>query len=172
MSLRLRNRFFRLSGKTTRIGLKALNRSLATLSRVVIHPVYRGAGLASSFVRQSCLTARWPWIEALAQMGHLNPFFEKAGFIRVGVVRHRQARDRRSHSAIYGASRRHGFQRLLSQETHQKSRYAEPVYYVFDNRNSAERPVRCERRSRPVAFPADSAGSRRSDRGEEATQSR
>ena len=41
--------------------------------------MYRGAGLASDFVRASCASCPAPWIETLTVMGHLNPFFEKAG---------------------------------------------------------------------------------------------
>jgi hypothetical protein len=60
-------------------------------------------------------------------MGHANPFFERAGFIRVGVIRRSQTAKR------YGgqfAAR----QSTCTRETAEKSRYSEPVYYVFDNR--------------------------------------
>lgn len=138
-ALRQRSRYFGLRGGWSRVRLQTLNRQIALLARVVIHPTYRGAGIAAAFVRESCRSCRWPWIESLAQMGHIHPFFEKAGFQRVGVsgaVR----RDRRGHSAIYGAGRtgvgrkRHGQTNLVSRETYEKSRYAEPVYYLFDNR--------------------------------------
>jgi hypothetical protein len=81
----------------------------------------------------------FPWIEALAQMGRVTPFFEKAGFVRVDVPQTRRA-DPEAHSALYGSpSRRDGRKRRLTDETHAKSRYAEPVYYVFDNRANAAR---------------------------------
>jgi len=68
-------------------------------------------------------------------MGHINPFFEKAGFVRVGVSRNKGVRSIAQHSAIYGNKlRTHGRKKLVSKETHEKSRYAEPVYYIFDNR--------------------------------------
>jgi len=135
ISLRQRNRFFGFSGKWSRIKIRTLNRQLVTLSRVVLHPTYRGAGLAAAFIRRSCELCEWPWIEALAQMGHMNPFFEKAGFVRVGVTRH-ASQSIQGHSAIYGnRSGRHGKKSLVSKETHEKSRYAEPVYYIFDNKN-------------------------------------
>jgi hypothetical protein len=72
-------------------------------------------------------------------MGRLNPFFERAGFQRVPMAarNHRSAkRSRAQHSAIYGTPGRKG-RRLVSQETHRKSRYAAPAYFVFDNRQSA-----------------------------------
>ena len=60
-------------------------------------------------------------------MGHMNPFFEKAGFLRVGVTRH-ASHSIVGHSAIYGnRSGRHGKTRLVSKETHEKSRFAEPT---------------------------------------------
>ncbi len=136
ITLSQRNRFFGLSGKWSRIKIRTLNRQLVTLSRVVIHPTYRGAGLAAAFIRRSCRTCPWPWIEALAQMGHMNPFFEKAGFLRVGITVNKSC-SIESHSAIYGGRRdKHGKQTLVSKETFEKSRYAEPVYYVFDNRKN------------------------------------
>ena len=135
LSLAGRTHFFGLSGARTRVRMQALNAQLALLSRVVLHPTYRGAGIAVPFVRASCQSCPWPWIETLAEMGHLNPFFERAGFVRVGVFG-RKGTSREAHSAIYGGSR--GNQRLLSQDSHEKSRYARPIYYVFDNRNREE----------------------------------
>lgn len=133
-SLRQRSRFFGLSGRWSRCQLQALNAQISLLSRVVLHPTYRGAGLAAEFIRASCQSCPWPWIETLTEMGNVHPFFEKAGFVRVGksaAVR----RSRSAHSSLY-VGRKGGkrLPRLLSQESHAKSRYAEPVYYVFDNR--------------------------------------
>ena len=135
MALSQRSKYFGITGQRSRVKLQALNQQLVTLSRVVLHPTYRGAGLAAGFVEQSCRACPWPWIEALAEMGHLNPFFERAGFVRVGVTKAKAARSRQGHSAIYGGRRdQQGRRRLVSPETHEKSRYAEPVYYIFDNR--------------------------------------
>jgi hypothetical protein len=116
-----------------------LNRQLVNLSRVVLHPVYRGAGLAAAFVQRSCELCPWPWIESLAQMGHVNPFFEKAGFVKVGRSRV-VSKSRAGHSALWGTKRgAGGRKKLVSEETFHKSRYAEPIYYVFDNRANARR---------------------------------
>ncbi|ODA28777.1 ATP-binding cassette domain-containing protein [Planctopirus hydrillae] len=54
LSLRSRNQYFGLSGRWTRTGLQAIDRQFCRLARVVIHPTYRGAGLAAPFVRASC----------------------------------------------------------------------------------------------------------------------
>jgi hypothetical protein len=137
MSLAARNTYFGCSGKWTRTALKTLNRQLVMLSRVVLHPTYRGAGIAALFVRRSCELCPFRWIETLAEMGHVNPFFEKAGFVRVGAsMAARQSRS--AYSQIYKGRRQHGGAGLLSQETYRKSRHARPVYYVFDNRRAAD----------------------------------
>lgn len=126
-SLALRNRFFGIKGSADAFSLKKMNQQLWVLSRIVLHPTYRGAGLASDFVRASCSSCPVPWIETLSVMGHLNPFFEKAGFQRVGVVRKDQKMSAHKYSRLYGGSN-------LTSETVRKSAHAEPVYYVFDNR--------------------------------------
>lgn len=110
-----------------RLRLQWLNRHVWLLSRVVLHPTYRGAGIAAAFVRASCRACPVDWIETLTAMGQVNPFFERAGFRRLGVVSAAHPRDERSHARLYGGRR-------LSRETHRKSRHAQPVYYVFDNR--------------------------------------
>lgn len=135
-SLRCRNRFFGLSGKRTKLAGRALNQQLITLSRVVIDPKYRGAGIASAFVRRCCELTEWPWVEALAQMGTINPFFERAGFRRVGRSRALKG-NRDGHSRIYGCRKL-----KLSAEAHRKSEFAEPVYYIFDNRVAAGKAKR------------------------------
>src|SRR5581483_11407922 len=102
------------------------NRQVWLLARVVLHPTYRGAGIAAAFVRQACRTCPVPWVETLSAMGRVNPFFERAGSVRVGVVR-KGRKSGRAHGA-YGGGRR------LTAESAAKSRFSEPVYYVFDNR--------------------------------------
>jgi len=112
-----------------------LNQNLVMLARIVLHPAYRGLGLAPWFVERSCRSTDWPWIEVLSEMGRFNPFLEKAGFIRVGVSGE-GSKNLAGHSVIYGAPMKSGNKKLLSKMTHRKSRYARPVYYVFDNRDS------------------------------------
>jgi ABC-type ATPase with predicted acetyltransferase domain len=102
-----------------------MNRQLWVLARVVLHPTYRGAGIAAAFVRRACETCPVPWIETLTAMGQVNPFFERAGFRRVGIIRKSK---RGSGRGVYGGR--------LSAESAAKSRFSEPVYYVFDNRPS------------------------------------
>jgi ABC-type ATPase with predicted acetyltransferase domain len=131
-SLTLRSRHFGLHNPRSRVALTALNEQLWLLSRVVLHPTYRGAGIAADFVRRACESCRVPWIETLSAMGHANPFFERAGFTRVGVIGAK--RERGSYGGQFGTRKR------CSRETIEKSRHSEPVYYVFDNRDAARRP--------------------------------
>lgn len=118
--------------------MRTLNTQLITLSRVVLHPSFRGAGVAASFVRKACELSGYAWVETMAQMGHVNPFFEKAGFVRVGVSQTSE-RSRFSHSRLYGNRQNYAEEKgLISTETFNKSRYANPVYYIFDNRRNAK----------------------------------
>jgi GNAT superfamily N-acetyltransferase len=130
-SLKARNRYFGRSGTWSRTSLQALNRQLLMLSRIVLHPTYRGAGIAAWFVRQCCEDSGYPWIETLAQMGHIHPLFERAGFVRVGSSPPPRRRTRAQHSALYGNP--------VTTQTWRKSRHAAPVYYVFDNRTRGAR---------------------------------
>ena len=119
--------------------MRTLNRQLILLSRVVLHPTFRGAGIATRFVKRCCHLSGYPWIETLAEMGHINPLFERAGFTRVGTSTPPR-RSRRSHSTLYGSRLKHDQEKsLLTQETFDKSRYANPVYYIFDNRENCRK---------------------------------
>jgi GNAT superfamily N-acetyltransferase len=126
-SLTLRSRYFGLKNPRSRIALSALNEQMWLLARVVLHPTYRGAGIAAGFVRRVCATCPVPFIETLSAMGHTNPFFEHAGFVRVGVIGTKSRR-------AYGGQFARG---SCSRETVEKSRFSEPVYYVFDNRGTS-----------------------------------
>ncbi len=132
-SLSLRSRYFGLSNPRGGVALAALNRQLWLLSRVVLHPTYRGAGIAAEFVRRACQTCPVDWIETLTAMGRVNPFFERAGFVRVGVIRKKADAERDGYAGVYGGRRVR-----VSDETRRKSRFSEPVYYVFDNRARAQ----------------------------------
>lgn len=111
-----------------------MNRQIVMLSRVVLHPTYRGAGIAADFVRRSCESCGSAWVEVLAEMGRIHPLFSRAGFQRVEVCGH-DRQTRASHAALYGTRREgYGKKRLISQESFEKSRHAQPAYFIFDNR--------------------------------------
>jgi len=135
-ALSQRNRFFGQSGRWSRLSLQTLNRQLITLSRVVLHPSYRGAGLGHLFIRRCCELCPYPWIETLTQMGHSNPVFERAGFRRLGSSPP-VSRSRHSHSILYRRQKRGQKAALLTAETYEKSRFSNPVYYLFDNRKQS-----------------------------------
>ncbi|MEM9251267.1 MAG: hypothetical protein AAGB29_02860 [Planctomycetota bacterium] len=59
-----------------------VNRELRCISRVVVHPIFRGVGLAVRLVRHALATAQTPFTEAIAAMGRVHPFFERAGMTR------------------------------------------------------------------------------------------
>lgn len=59
--------------------LRLLNREVRTITRVVIHPQFRGVGLARQLVQQTLNRAGVVLVEAMAAMGRVNPFFERAG---------------------------------------------------------------------------------------------
>lgn len=72
------------NGKYNHIGdktirLDAINRDIRCISRVIIEPRIRGIGVGAWLVRQTLPMAQTPIVEALAIMGDVNPFFEKAG---------------------------------------------------------------------------------------------
>jgi len=59
--------------------LALVNKNIRCISRVIIEPRFRSLGLASQLVHQTMPKMNVPIIEAMAVMGLVNPFFEKAG---------------------------------------------------------------------------------------------
>lgn len=68
-----------LSGMSVRDRLFFVNKNIRNISRVVLEPRFRGIGLAARLVRETLALINVPIVEAMAVMGHVNPFFEKAG---------------------------------------------------------------------------------------------
>jgi len=67
------------SGFDRKTKLALINKNLRRISRVIIDPRFRGLGLASRLVRDTMPRLRVPIVEAVAAMGMVNPFFDKAG---------------------------------------------------------------------------------------------
>jgi len=63
--------------RSTRLAL--INKNIRCISRVIIEPRFRSLGLAVRLVRETLPLLDIPIIEAMAVMGAVNPFFEKAG---------------------------------------------------------------------------------------------
>ena len=59
--------------------LELINTNIRRVNRLVIEPRFRGLGLASRLVRETMPLVNVPIVEALAVMGWINPFFERAG---------------------------------------------------------------------------------------------
>ena len=59
--------------------LALIGRNVRRISRVIIEPRFRGLGLAVRLVRETMPQLNVPIIEAVAVMGRVNPFLEKAG---------------------------------------------------------------------------------------------
>jgi hypothetical protein len=77
---------------------RLLNREVRCISRVVVHPQWRGLGLAVRLVREALATMTTVYTEALAAMGQVHPFFKKAGMIEYRRWPHR--RDQRLLDAL------------------------------------------------------------------------
>jgi hypothetical protein len=69
--------FFTGFDRSTQLAL--INRNIRCISRVIIEPRFRGLGLASLLARRTMPEMNVPIIEAMAVMGLVNPFLEKAG---------------------------------------------------------------------------------------------
>jgi len=69
--------FFAGADRSTALSL--INKNIRRIARVVVEPRFRGLGLATRLVRETMPQLNVPVIEAMAVMGIVNPFFEKAG---------------------------------------------------------------------------------------------
>lgn len=79
--------FRRYTGPTRREALQKLNTEVECISRVIVHPTFRGAGLAKRLVRYAVAHSPMPVVEALAAMGKMCPFFAAAGLHHAGLFR-------------------------------------------------------------------------------------
>jgi hypothetical protein len=68
-----------LTGLDRKSRLLFINKNIRTISRVIIEPRFRSLGLAARLVRETAEKIDVPIIEALAVMGRVNNFFERAG---------------------------------------------------------------------------------------------
>jgi len=85
LHLAMRNKATRgryLPGKNASAIYRRLNREVKTIARVVVDPQFRGIGLAVRLVAETMPLVGALYVESLAAMGKVNPFFEKAGMAR------------------------------------------------------------------------------------------
>jgi ABC-type lipoprotein export system ATPase subunit/GNAT superfamily N-acetyltransferase len=66
---------------------RLINEEIARISRVVVHPKFRGIGLGAYLVKETLPKVDAKVVEVLAVMAKYNPFFEKAGMLRVDYSR-------------------------------------------------------------------------------------
>jgi len=69
--------FFCGFDRSSRVGL--IDKNIRCIGRVIVEPRFRVLGLASRLVRETMPKMGRAMIEAMAVMGAVNPFFEKAG---------------------------------------------------------------------------------------------
>ncbi|MHC4745560.1 MAG: hypothetical protein ACYS8Z_26900, partial [Planctomycetota bacterium] len=67
------------SGLDNASQLALVNKNVRRIARVIIEPRFRGIGLAQRLVRETMPLMNVPIVEAMAVMGLVSPFFEKAG---------------------------------------------------------------------------------------------
>jgi len=91
----------RYCGADRREAIRRLNREVECISRVIVHPTYRGSGLAERLVRHALATAQTPFVEALATMGRVHPFLEKAGMTATHVEPAARRRRRTARQYVY-----------------------------------------------------------------------
>ena len=125
-----RSKFFGLSNPSSAVAVRAVNEQVWLLQRVVLHPTYRGAGVAAAFVRHCCERVPVPWVETLTAMGRVNPVFDRAGFVRVEVPRPPAGRKPDGRNGAFGGSRRAGAAPPVG-----------PAYFVFRTPRGPVRPA-------------------------------
>jgi GNAT superfamily N-acetyltransferase len=74
---------------------RLINEEIARISRVVIHPKFRGKGLGEYLVKETLAKVNVKVVEVLAVMARYNPFFERAGMQRVDYRRKETAVDKK-----------------------------------------------------------------------------
>jgi len=136
-----RNRVFGLGGKMSSARAEVINRNFACVSRLVLDPRYRGAGIGGWFLRSACEAAPWPWIELISEMANLVPFYKTAGFVQAGRSEGKPpfdyARDKPGESKRGSA---HGFWG--------KSNWTDATYAQYTRRTRHSRPAYCIRDNR------------------------
>ncbi len=66
--------------------IQKVNSDILRISRIIIHPKFRGIGLAQELVKQTLPLVNARIVECVAAMAKYNPFFEKAGMTLVGKM--------------------------------------------------------------------------------------
>jgi ABC-type transport system involved in cytochrome c biogenesis ATPase subunit/GNAT superfamily N-acetyltransferase len=83
LSIYGRKQYFGKCFNRSREEMQELNANFTLISRVVIHPKYRSMNLGVMLVRESLKQAPKRYVETIAVMAKYNPFFERAGMLKV-----------------------------------------------------------------------------------------
>ena len=79
----------RVGGRKEAVGyaptLTELNRDWALISRVIVHPKYRGVGLGSRLIAETLPLQGRSHVELVAVMAQYNPFAERAGMTLIKI---------------------------------------------------------------------------------------
>lgn len=81
---------------------KLLNEEVSLISRVIIHPKYRGIGLGAKLIASTLPLTGKRYVEMLTTMGAFNPFAEKAGMVRVDYTPYDQYKVLRNRLQLLG----------------------------------------------------------------------
>ncbi len=127
-----RNAAFGLRGLSGRAYVRLINDNFASVTRLVIDPRYRGAGIGAKLLRRGAEMSGKPWVEMASEMANLVPFAEAAGFRRMGRARDKLRSRQRDDGCWYGRkdNRRQSWPDFL-----RRVRFSRPAYHVFDNRS-------------------------------------
>lgn len=69
--------------KMTKENCKKINEEFECIARVILHPSYRGIGLAYYMLKEYFKLSKSKYIETVAVMAQYTPFFEKSGMKRI-----------------------------------------------------------------------------------------
>lgn len=131
-----RNELFALPGKLSPSLAQWVNTNFASVTRLVIDPRYRGAGIAARFLKRCCEMSPWPWIELISEMANFIPFCRSAGFVYAGRAGGRKTSATRSgpRQTHYGKSNwtAKTFQAYL-----RRTCFSKPAYFLYDNRRES-----------------------------------
>jgi len=71
--------------KMTKETCTEINEKFECIARVILHPKFRGLGLAYHFLQEYFKLSTCSYIETVAVMANYSPFFEKAGMTRINT---------------------------------------------------------------------------------------
>jgi GNAT superfamily N-acetyltransferase len=78
-----RRQAFGLAGRDYATQIAFANLHVRTISRIIVHPQFRGLGLARLLILRLCDACPTRFVEATAAMANAHPMFERAGMHRL-----------------------------------------------------------------------------------------